>query len=125
MKLEDSILVEVSTEYLEEQSILEESRYVFAYHIRITNQGDDAATLRNRHWYIADGNAEVQEVKGAGVVGEQPTIEPGETYEYSSGCVLKTEVGSMRGFYEMEADDGTLFNATIPVFTLSLPNVLN
>lgn len=125
MKLEDSIVVSVRTQYLEEQSILEESRYVFAYHISIKNQGGEAATLRTRHWFIADGNADVQEVKGDGVIGEQPTIEPGETYQYSSGCVLKTEVGSMRGYYVMESDEGILFHATIPVFTLSLPNALN
>lgn len=125
MKLEDSVIVTVKTEYLDEQSLPEDDRYVFAYHINIRNVGDQAATLRTRHWFIANGNADVQEVKGEGVIGEQPTIEPGETYRYSSGSVLSTRVGSMRGYYVMEADDGTLFHATIPVFTLSLPNALN
>ncbi len=125
MSLDDSIVVSVDTEYLDEQSIPEEDRFVFAYHIRIRNDGDQAATLRSRHWFIANGNADVQEVKGEGVVGEQPTIEPGETYRYSSGSVLSTRVGSMRGYYVMEADDGTLFHATIPVFTLATPNALN
>lgn len=125
MKLEDSVKVSVKTEYLEEQSMPEDDRYVFAYHINIRNNGNQAATLRTRHWFIANGNADVQEVKGEGVIGEQPTIEPGETYRYSSGSVLSTRVGSMRGYYVMEADDGTLFHATIPVFTLSLPNALN
>ena len=125
MKPEDSIRVSVDTEYLSEQSTPEDDRYVFAYHIRISNQGEQAATLRSRHWFIADGNAEVQEIKGDGVVGEQPTIEPGETYRYSSGSVLSTQVGSMRGYYVMEADDGTLFHASIPVFTLAYPNALN
>ena len=125
MNIEDSIEVSVNTEYLAEQSIPEEDRFVFAYHIRIHNSGDNGATLRSRHWFITDGNADVQEVQGEGVVGEQPTIEPGETYRYSSGSVLRTKVGSMRGYYVMQADDGTLFHATIPVFTLSAPNALN
>jgi len=125
MKLDDSVAVAVKSEYLEEQSIPEDDRYVFAYHISITNEGDQGATLRSRHWFIADGNNDVHEVKGEGVVGEQPTIEPGETYRYSSGSVLATRVGSMRGYYVMEADDGTLFHATIPVFTLASPNALN
>ena len=103
----------------------DEKRFVFAYHIDIHNRGEQAATLRSRHWFIADGNNDVQEVKGEGVVGEQPTIEPHESYRYSSGAVLATRVGSMRGYYVMEADDGTLFHATIPVFTLATPNALN
>ncbi|MDF1764373.1 MAG: Co2+/Mg2+ efflux protein ApaG [Oleibacter sp.] len=125
MSLENSIQVSVRCEYLADQSIAEEQRYVFAYHINIHNRGEQGATLRTRHWFIANGNADVQEVKGEGVVGEQPTIEPGETYRYSSGSVLSTLVGSMRGYYVMEADDGTLFHATIPVFTLAVPNALN
>lgn len=125
MKLEDSVNVSVETEYLEEQSLPEDDRFVFSYHIAIRNDGEQGATLRTRHWFIADGNADVHEVKGEGVIGEQPTIEPGETYRYSSGSVLQTRVGSMRGYYVMEADDGTLFHATIPVFTLALPNALN
>ena len=125
MKLEDSIVVTVTTEYLDDQSMPEDDRYVFSYHISIKNEGDEAATLRSRHWFIADGNNDVQEVTGDGVVGAQPTIEPGETYHYSSGSVLATEVGSMRGFYVMETDDGQLFHATIPVFTLAAPNALN
>jgi len=123
--LNDSITVTVESEYLDEQSVPEDNRFVFAYHIAITNEGDQAATLRTRHWFITDGNNEMQEVKGDGVVGEQPTIEAGETYRYSSGSVLATEVGSMRGYYVMEADDGTLFHATIPVFTLAIPRALN
>ena len=125
MILSDSIVVTVKPEYLPQQSLPEEQRYVFAYHIRIHNNGLQGATLRSRHWFITDGNNEVQEVKGDGVVGEQPTIEPGETYRYSSGAVLRTRVGSMRGYYVMQADDGTLFHANIPVFTLASPNALN
>ena len=124
-ELSESIQVTVDTEYLEEQSVPEDGRFVFAYHIRIRNLGDQGATLRSRHWFITDGDNEVQEVKGDGVVGEQPTIEPGETYRYSSGAVLATRVGSMRGYYVMEADDGTLFHASIPVFTLAIPHALN
>lgn len=123
--LSNTIQVTVESEYLDQQSVPEDKRFVFAYHIRIHNGGEQGATLRTRHWFIADGNNEVQEVKGEGVVGEQPTIEPGETYRYSSGAVLATHVGSMRGYYVMEADDGTLFHATIPVFTLATPNALN
>ena len=122
---ENSVEVDVISEYLADQSVPEEQRYVFAYHIRIRNLGEQAATLRSRHWYIANGNADVQEVNGEGVVGEQPTIEPGDVYDYSSGAVLATQVGSMRGYYVMEADDGTLFHATIPVFTLAIPHALN
>ena len=125
MSNEDSIEVAVDSEFLAYQSELEEQRYVFAYHIAITNHGQQVATLRSRHWFIANGNADVQEVSGEGVVGEQPTIEPGETYHYSSGAVLSTEVGSMRGYYVMESDDGQLFHATIPVFTLAMPHALN
>lgn len=125
MTLEDSILVEVENEYLEDQSMPDEQRYVFAYHISISNRGKNAATLRRRHWFIADGNGDVSEVEGDGVVGNQPTIEPNETYRYSSGSVLQTEVGSMRGYFEMEADDGSLFHASIPVFTLATPHTLN
>ena len=125
MTLEDSILVEVENEYLEDQSMPDEQRFVFAYRITIHNQGVDAATLRRRHWFITDGNGDVEEVEGDGVVGNQPTIEPGESYRYSSGSVLPTEVGSMRGYYVMEADNGTLFHATIPVFTLATPHTLN
>jgi len=124
-QLEDSVQVDVISEYLDEQSVPDEQRYVFAYHIRIRNRGSQAATLRSRHWYIANGNADVQEVNGEGVVGEQPTIQPGDVYDYSSGAVLATQVGSMRGYYVMEAADGTLFHATIPVFTLAATHALN
>lgn len=124
-QLNNSIRVRVQSEYLEQQSVPDDKRFVFAYHIRIHNSGQQGATLRSRHWFITDGNNEVQEVKGDGVVGEQPTIEPGGTYRYSSGAVLSTRVGSMRGYYVMEADDGTLFHAAIPVFTLATPHALN
>lgn len=125
MTIEDSIEVTIRSEYLDEQSLPDQQRYVFAYHIRITNHGEHAATLRRRHWFIANGDGDIQEVMGEGVVGEQPRIEPGAHFEYSSGCVLTTRVGSMRGYYVMQIDDGNVFHATIPVFTLATPNALN
>mgnify|MGYP005606424841 CR=1 FL=1 len=125
MNLSDSIIVTVESQYLAQQSVPEDDRFVFAYHIQIRNSGAQAATLRSRHWFITDGDNNVQEVKGQGVIGEQPTIEPDATFRYSSGSVLTTRVGSMRGYYVMEAADGTLFHADIPVFTLACPNALN
>lgn len=125
MEPSESISIEVFPEYLEEQSDPEDERYVFSYHIIINNLGDQAATLRSRHWYITNGNADVQEVKGDGVVGEQPRIQANDYFEYSSGAVLSTPVGSMRGYYVMENDDGFLFHASIPVFTLAATHALN
>ena len=95
------------------------------YTIRITNSGTVAAQLISRHWIITDGELRVEEVRGLGVVGEQPLIRPGETYEYSSGCQLETPVGTMRGSYQLVAEDGTSFEAEIPEFTLSIPRVLH
>lgn len=125
MSIEDSIEITVGTEYLDEQSLPEQHRFVFAYHIKLHNRSDQAATLRRRHWFIANGNGDIQEVTGEGVIGEQPRIEAGAHYEYTSGCVLATRVGSMRGYYVMQSDEGDVFHATIPVFTLSTPNALN
>jgi len=125
MELGESIVVKATPEYLDDQSDPEDERYVFSYRIRISNQGQQAATLRTRHWFITNGDGNVQEVKGEGVVGEQPSIEPDDSYEYTSGAVLSTPVGSMRGYYVMEAADGTLFHANIPVFTLASTNSLN
>lgn len=119
------IQIQVQSEYLAHQSSPEESRYVFAYHITITNTGAHTAQLLTRHWVIMDGEARVQEVRGDGVVGEQPQLEPGESYEYSSGTVLETPVGSMHGSYGMIAADGEHFEAAIPVFTLAIPRVLH
>jgi ApaG protein len=98
---------------------------VFAYTITITNTGEVSAQLLSRHWIITDANNLVQEVKGQGVVGAQPKLKPGESFEYSSGSVLTTPVGTMRGAYQMVAEDGTRFDATIPEFTLSAPRVLH
>lgn len=119
------IQVQVKSEYLEEQSNPAESRYVFAYHVRITNSGSRAARLLTRHWVIMDGEARIQEVRGDGVVGEQPQLEPGASYEYSSGAVLETPVGSMHGSYGMIDPSGQTFEAPIPAFTLAIPRVLH
>lgn len=123
--MDTAIDINVQTEYLDQQSDPDQHRFAFAYHITLRNRGQHSACLRSRHWYIADGNGHVQEVKGAGVVGEQPRLQPDECFEYSSGAVLKTQVGSMRGYYVMETDDGHYFHADIPIFTLAAPNALN
>ncbi|RMG29349.1 MAG: Co2+/Mg2+ efflux protein ApaG [Gammaproteobacteria bacterium] len=117
--------VDVETDYLEEQSNPELNRYVFAYTITITNRGEVPAKLISRHWIITDSNGKVEEVRGMGVVGEQPHLEPGEAFRYTSGAILETAVGSMRGTYQMIADDGVEFDAEIPPFTLSIPRVLH
>lgn len=123
--LTNQVEIEVETHYIEEQSIPEEDRYVFAYTITIHNRGEQAARLLHRHWIITDGDGNTQEVRGEGVVGEQPHIGPGDYFRYTSGTILETPVGTMEGSYHMRADDGTEFNATIPVFTLSLPHTLH
>jgi ApaG protein len=117
--------IEVETHYIEEQSIPEEDRYVFAYTITIRNNGSQPAKLLTRHWIITDGDGNTQEVHGEGVVGEQPHIGPGDYFRYTSGTVLDTPVGTMEGSYQMLADDGEQFEAPIPVFTLSLPHTLH
>jgi|SRR5690349_110404 ApaG protein len=119
------ITVEVHTAYVPEQSDESESRYVFAYTITIRNTGTVAAQLVSRHWIITDSDNRVQEVRGLGVVGEQPKLKPEESFEYTSGTSLATPVGTMRGTYQMIADDGVAFEATIPEFTLSIPRVLH
>lgn len=111
--------------YLPEQSDEDNDQYVFAYSIRIFNTGQVSAKVVSRHWIITDSNNQVQEVRGMGVVGEQPTIKPGASYDYTSGSSLSTMVGTMRGTYQMIADDGTKFDAAIPEFTLSVPRVLH
>jgi len=118
-----SILTE--TEYVNDQSFPDEERYVFAYTITITNTGLVAATLLRRHWLITDANCKVQEVRGDGVIGEQPNIMPGESFQYTSATILETPVGCMQGTYEMIADDGVDFDVQIPVFNLSTPNTLH
>ena len=119
------ITVAVKTVYLPEQSDPARSTYVFAYTITITNTGEVAAQLISRHWIITDADSQVQEVKGLGVVGQQPLLQPGESFEYTSGTSLATAVGTMRGTYQMVAGDGKTFDAQIPQFTLSMPRVLH
>ncbi len=111
--------------YIAEQSDADAGRYAFAYTITITNTGAVPARLLSRHWIITDANNLVQEVKGQGVIGAQPKLKPGESFEYTSGSMLATPVGTMRGSYQMVADDGTRFDASIPEFTLSVPRVLH
>lgn len=121
----DGIRVSVQSRYLPEQSSPAERRYVFAYTIKIENVGRVSAQLRTRHWIITDGQGGREEVRGPGVVGKQPNLAPGEAFEYTSGCVLKTAHGSMRGTYQMHRDDGSSFDAEIAAFGLSLPSSLN
>ena len=119
------IRVSVETRYVEEQSDPDNDRYVFAYTITIENHGEVPAKLLSRHWIITDADGHVQEVEGEGVVGEHPYLRPGEAFRYTSGTILQTPVGSMKGVYHMLADDGTEFEAEIPMFTLSRPGVLH
>ncbi|MBZ0093056.1 MAG: Co2+/Mg2+ efflux protein ApaG [Sulfuricellaceae bacterium] len=111
--------------FLDDQSDVDNDRYVFAYTITITNTGNVAAQLISRHWVITDANEKTQEVKGLGVIGEQPLLKPGESFEYTSGSSLDTPVGTMRGSYQMVAEDGAKFDAPIPEFALSMPRVLH
>ncbi len=117
--------VNVEPQYLPEQSDPDEDRYVFAYTVTIRNTGEVAAQLLARHWIITDAGGKVQEVKGDGVVGEQPVLRPGESFKYTSGCPLDTPVGSMHGTYSCVAEDGTRFDAEIPEFVLSMPHTLH
>jgi ApaG protein len=119
------ITVSAAVEYLPDQSDEKTGRYVFAYRISIRNTGEATAQLISRHWIITDSQGLVQEVRGLGVVGNQPVLRPGESHEYTSGTAIATPVGTMRGSYQMVAEDGTRFEAPIPEFTLSVPRVLH
>lgn len=119
------IVVQAQVNYLPEQSDEAGNRYVFSYSITIANLGKASAKLISRHWIITDADHHVQEVRGQGVVGEQPLIKPGQSFEYSSGTLLTTQVGTMQGSYLMQAEDGTQFEAEIPLFVLSVPRVLH
>jgi ApaG protein len=119
------ISVDVETTYLDDQSEPREQRYVFAYTITIRNEGEVPAKLLTRHWIITDANGRVQEVRGDGVVGEQPYLKPGQGFRYSSGAVLETPVGTMQGTYQMLADDGAQFDAPIAAFRLAMPGMLH
>ena len=120
-----TIAVDAATQYLADQSDEAAGRFVFAYTITIRNTGTVAAQLVSRHWIITDAEHKVQEVKGLGVVGQQPLLKPGESFEYTSGVSIATAVGTMRGSYQMRAEDGQTFDAQIPPFTLSVPRTLH
>ena len=119
------IEVTAVAEYVAEQSHPQDEHYVFAYHVTVRNTGELAARLLARHWLITDGNGKLQEVHGQGVIGEQPTLAPGQAFRYTSGCVLGTPVGTMQGSYRMRADDGHEFEAEIPAFVLAVPKALH
>lgn len=117
--------VNVETQYIDSQSKPEEGKFVFAYTITISNTGSLAAQLLSRHWIITDANNETHEVQGEGVVGEQPTIGPDNSFTYTSGTLLATDVGHMQGSYQMLSEDGHLFNVEIPAFCLAPPHTLH
>lgn len=117
--------IDVKTRYLLEHSKPEQDRYVFSYTIRIENDGRETVQLISRYWHIRDANEKVQEVEGLGVVGEQPTLEPGESYTYTSGTVIATRNGTMQGHYIMQKLDKSQFTAEIPAFYLAAPNALH
>ncbi len=119
------ITVEAVSQFVPDQSKPDDNHFVFAYTITVRNEGAVAAQLLSRHWVIKDANGKVREVTGEGVVGEQPHVQPGEGFQYTSGAVLETSVGTMRGSYRMLADDGREFEAEIPEFTLSIPRTLH
>ncbi|MEW5791091.1 MAG: Co2+/Mg2+ efflux protein ApaG [Pseudomonadota bacterium] len=125
MMAQPDIEIQVETRYLDEQSQPELNHYVFAYRITITNKGDMPAQLISRHWVITNANGEVKEVRGDGVVGEQPLLRPGESFQYTSGSVLETPVGSMHGSYQMVDAEGRPFDVPIPPFRLSISTVLH
>jgi ApaG protein len=119
------IAVDVATRFLTEQSDADSGRYVFSYSITIRNTGTVPAQLISRHWIITDAEGQIQEVRGLGVIGQQPLLAPGAQFEYTSGCALATPVGTMRGSYQMTAEDGVQFECEIPEFVLSMPRTLH
>ena len=125
MNMNKPIDITVKTRYLEKESRPDESRFVYAYEINIHNQGEQAAQLISRYWKIVDSNECTQEVEGLGVVGQQPTLKPGESYQYTSGVVLKTESGIMQGAYKLMQEDGSELKAEIPAFALVKPSALH
>lgn len=125
MSAEQDIKIEVRTAHVDAQSEPDENRYVFAYTIRITNLSSGTHQLLNRHWVITDASGEVEEVRGEGVVGQQPKLGPGEHFEYTSGAVLKTPVGSMQGEYEFMSSEGQLFLVPIEAFSLFVPSMVH
>jgi|TARA_B110000977_G_scaffold16205_1_gene19875 ApaG protein len=125
MSEQHNITVDVTSTHIKEQSDANAERYVFTYTVTIHNEGLMAAQLLSRHWIITNADGKTQEVRGDGVVGEQPNLNPGDSFQYTSGTMLETPVGSMQGSYQMQADDGTTFDAEIKPFTLSVPNALH
>lgn len=125
MSEKNKIIVDAMPQFIESQSSPDKNRYVFAYTITITNAGTTAAKLLSRHWLISDSNGKHQEVKGDGVIGEQPHLRPGESFRYTSGAMIETPVGVMQGKYLMVSDSGDNFHASIPKFTLSIPRTLH
>lgn len=123
--MNNAIDIKIKTAYLNKESEPENDRYVFAYTITISNVGTESAKLVKRHWVITDANGHVEEVRGDGVIGEQPNLKPGETFEYTSGAILSTPVGSMQGSYLMLTEEGNQFKAPIPAFSLAVPNILH
>ena len=120
-----NIAVSVTTAFIPDQSDVAQDRYAFSYTVSIRNIGKTTAQLISRHWIITDATQQVQEVRGQGVIGQQPTLRPGERFEYTSGTMITTPVGTMHGTYQMRAEDGTEFEAEIPQFTLSMPRTLH
>jgi len=121
----EGVAVEVESYFVPEQSDPVIDRYVFAYRVRIINESATTVQLMRRHWYITEGNGSVREVEGEGVVGEQPIMAPGESHEYTSGAILQGPVGTMHGAYEMHREDGKIFQAAIPRFSLQMPRTLH
>ena len=121
MPSDTDINIQAKSQYIDEQSTPDDSRYAFAYTVTISNDGDEAVQLMSRHWYITDGNNRVQEVQGEGVIGKKPIIEPGKSFRYSSGAMLETAVGMMEGSYHMVSNSGEAFDAAIPPFSLTRP----
>lgn len=119
------VTVQAVAQYLPEESDEADQRYVFSYTVTVTNTGEVTAQLISRHWIITDAEQKVQEVRGLGVIGEQPVLKPGESFQYSSGSAIATPVGTMHGTYQMRAEDGSTFEAEIPLFVLSVPRVLH
>lgn len=121
----DTVEIKAISRFLPDQSDPSADRYVFAYHITISNHSEQTVKLLTRHWIITDAEDKVQEVRGEGVIGQQPLLRPGESFEYTSGCSIATPVGTMKGSYFMEADDGRQFDAPVAEFTLAMPRTLH
>ncbi len=124
-KTQNQVNITAVASYIDAQSAPEANRFVFAYTITVQNNGSEAAKLTHRHWHITDANGKEEEVHGEGVIGKQPYLKPGESFEYSSGTILETPVGAMQGYYDMTSDDGSQFKADIAPFTLSVPGSLH